>query len=136
MASIFSRILAGEIPGQLVFRDDLWAAILDIRPVAHGHVLLLPLYEGQYLADLPVPTLAALGNRLARVTTAVKSASGAPAVNVVVNDGPVAGQEVPHAHLHIWPRFPDDGRRLAWPVTPYVDGELASWADRLRTAWA
>ncbi len=135
MPSIFSRILAGQIPGQFVFRDDLWAAVLDIRPVSPGHVLLIPLHEAQFLADLPAPTLAALGDRLARLTTAVKTASGAPAVNVVVNDGPAAGQEVPHAHLHVFPRFPDDGKRLSWPATPYADGELARWADRLRTAF-
>lgn len=136
MASIFGRILAGDIPGQFVFRDDLWAAILDIRPVAPGHCLLVPLAEAQHLADLPVPTLAALGDRLARLTATVKTASGAPAVNVVVNDGPAAGQEVPHAHLHVFPRFPGDGKRLAWPAAPYADGELVRWGERLRAAWA
>ena len=135
MPSIFTRILAGEIPGQFVFRDALWAALLDIRPVAHGHALLVPLHEGAHLTDLPPATLAALGDRLVRLTAAVKIASGAPAVNVVVNDGPAAGQEVPHAHLHVFPRFPGDGKRLSWPATPYGDGELAAWAERLRTAW-
>jgi histidine triad (HIT) family protein len=57
-------------------------------------------------------------------------------VNVVVNDGPAAGQEVPHAHLHVFPRFPGDGKRLGWPAAPYADGELARWGERLRTAWA
>ncbi len=135
MPSIFSKILAGQIPGQFVFRDELWAAVLDIRPVAPGHALLIPLHEAQHLAELPAPTLAALGDRLARLTAAVKTASGAPAVNVVVNDGPAAGQEVPHAHLHVFPRFPDDGKRLSWPATPYADGELARWAERLRAAY-
>lgn len=135
MPSIFSRILAGEIPGQFVFRDDLWAAILDIHPVAPGHALLIPLAEAQHLSGLPAPTLAALGDRLARLTAAVKAAAGAPAVNVVVNDGPAAGQEVPHAHVHVIPRFPDDGKRLAWPAAPYADGELAAWAAKVRAAW-
>ncbi len=135
MPSLFSKILAGDIPGQFVFRDALWAAILDIRPVAPGHVLLIPLHEAQHLADLPAATLAALGDRLARVTTAVKAASAAPAVNVVVNDGAAAGQEVPHAHLHIFPRFPDDGKRLAWPAAPYAEGQLTVWAGRLRAVY-
>lgn len=135
MPSIFSKILAGQIPGQFVFRDELWAALLDLRPVSPGHALLIPLHEAQFLADLPAPTLAALGDRLARLTAAIKTASGAPAVNVVVNDGPAAGQEVPHAHLHVFARFPDDGKRLAWPATPYADGELAAWAAKVRAAW-
>ncbi len=135
MPSIFSRILAGQIPGQFVFRDDQWCAILDIRPVAAGHALLIPIHETQHLADLPAPILATLGDRLARLTTAVKAVSGASAVNVMMNDGPDAGQEVPHAHLHVIPRFPADGRKLAWPAAPYAEGELAAWATRLRTAW-
>lgn len=135
MPSVFTRIRSGAIPGEFIFRDELWFALLDIRPVAAGHSLLIPVHEGQHLADLPPATLAALGDRLARLTAAVKAASGAPAVNVVVNDGPAAGQEVPHAHLHVWPRFPDDGKRLAWPATPYADGVLAQWADKLRAAW-
>lgn len=135
MPSIFSKIIAGQIPGQFVFRDELWVAILDIRPVAPGHALLIPLAEAQHLAELPAPTLAALGDRLARLTAAVRAATGAPAVNVVVNDGPAAGQEVPHAHVHVIPRFADDGKRLAWTATPYADGELAAWAAKVRAAW-
>ncbi|MCX8040251.1 MAG: HIT family protein [Planctomycetota bacterium] len=135
MPSVFTRILAGEIPGQFVFRDELWFAILDIRPVAPGHCLLIPTVETALLAELPSPQLAALGDRLARLTRAVKAASGAAAVNILVNDGPDAGQEVPHAHLHIWPRFPGDGKRLGWPAAPYGAGELEQWGGRLRAAW-
>lgn len=135
MPSIFSKIIAGQIPGQFVFQDDLWVAMLDIRPVAPGHCLLIPRAEAQHLDGLPPATLAALGDRLARLVVAVKAASGAPAVNVVVNDGPAAGQVVPHAHLHVFPRFPGDNKALGWPATPYGDGELAAWADKLRAAW-
>ncbi len=135
MPSVFARILAGQIPGQFVFRDELWAALLDIHPAAPGHALLIPLHQAQYLADLPASTLAALGDRLARLTAAVKTASGAPAVSIVLSDGPAAGQEVPHVHFHVFPRFPNDGMPLSWPATPYADGELARWAERLRTAW-
>lgn len=135
MPSIFSRILAGEVPGQFVFRDELWFAILDIRPVAPGHSLLIPVAEAPYLADLPPETVAALGDRLTRLTRAVKAASGAEAVNILVNDGPAAGQEVPHAHVHVWPRFVGDGKRLGWPAAPYGAGELERWGERLRAAW-
>lgn len=135
MPSVFAKILAGTIPAQFVFRDELWAAILDLRPVSPGHALLIPVHEAPHLADLPAPTLAALGDRLARLTSAVKTATGAPAVNVVVNDGAAAGQEVPHAHLHVFPRFPADGKNLGWQHVAYGEGELAAMAARLRTAW-
>lgn len=135
MPSIFTRIISGEIPGRLVFKDDVWVALLDIHPANPGHVLLIPRFEGQYLSDLPATTLATLGDRLARIITAVKSATGCPAVNVVVNDGPAANQAVPHAHLHIIPRFPGDGT-LAHPKgSPYADGELDRWAGALQRAW-
>lgn len=135
MPSIFSKIIAGQIPGEFVFQDELWVAILDIRPSAPGHSLLIPRAEGQHLADLPPATLAALGDRLARLSATVKAATGAPAVNVVVNDGPAAGQEVPHAHVHVIPRFAGDGRRMGWPGTPYADGGLKAMAVRLRAGW-
>ena len=136
MASLFTRIISGEIPGKFVFKDDRWVALLDISPANPGHVLLIPVAEVQYLNDLPGGTLAALGDRLTRLIAAVKKATGAPAVNVLLNDGPAANQAVPHAHLHLIPRFPGD-RTLVHPKgTPYGDGELDSWAAALQRAWA
>ncbi len=135
MPSIFTRIINGEIPGRFVFRDELWVALLDVSPASPGHVLLIPRHEGQYVADLPAAALATLGDRLARLTTAVKSATGCPAVNVLLNDGPAANQAVPHAHWHVIPRFPGDGRLVHPKGTPYGEGELERWADALARAW-
>jgi histidine triad (HIT) family protein len=135
MPSIFTRIISGEIPGRFVFKDDLWVALLDISPANPGHVLLIPQHEAQYLSDLPVATLAVLGDRLGRLIATVKRATGAPAVNVIVNDGPAANQAVPHVHLHLIPRFPGDGKLVHPKGTPYGDGELERWAEALRSAW-
>lgn len=135
MPSLFSRLIAGELPGQFVFQDPLWVAFLDIRPTSHGHVLLVPRAERQYLAQLPADALASLGPYLAKLTATLKRATGAPAVNVVVNDGPEAGQLVPHAHLHVIPRSAGDGRTPFGGHEPYGDGEMARWAERLRAAW-
>jgi histidine triad (HIT) family protein len=135
MPSLFTRIIAGEIPGQFVFTDPVWVALLDIAPANPGHVLLIPRAEGQFLGDLPPAVLATLGGRLARLIAAVKRATGCPAVNVIVNDGPAAGQAVPHAHIHVIPRFPGDGK-LAHPHgTRYTEGEMERWAVELRKAW-
>jgi len=135
MASIFTRIINGEIPGCFVFKDDLWVAILDIAPANPGHVLLIPRQEAQYVSQLAPPILAAMGDRLARLITAVKSATGAPAVNVVVNDGPEANQAVPHAHIHLIPRTAGDGTLIHPHGTAYAAGELVKWADKLARAW-
>lgn len=134
MPSIFSRIIAGGIPGEFILNDDTWVALMDIAPAAPGHVLLVPRAECQYLAQLPTGTLATLGDRLARLTTAVKAATGAPAVNVLVNDGPEAGQAVPHAHLHIIPRFAGDGKHTHPTGGTYAAGAMAAMAAKLRAA--
>lgn len=135
MPSIFTRIIAGEIPGAFVFQDELWVALLDIRPVNPGHCLLVPRHESMHLEGLPAATLATLGDRLARLTLAVKAATGATAVNLVVNDGRDAGQEVPHVHVHVIPRHPADGKRLTLPASAYASGELERVAGALRGAW-
>lgn len=133
MPSIFSKIIAGQIPGNFVFRSERWVALLDIRPTSPGHCLLIPLAEDQHFADLPGATQTELGLHLARLITAVKRVTGAPAVNVVLNDGPLAGQEVPHVHWHIVPRWPDDGRGFRFHPQPGAD--LPAMAARLSAAW-
>lgn len=133
MASIFTRIIAGEFPGDFVFRAERWVALLDIRPTVAGHVLLIPVAETVHLADLPGATQAELGLHLARLTAAVKRVTGCPAVNVVLNDGPVAGQEVPHVHFHIVPRWANDGR--GYRFSPQPGSGLAAMAADLAHAW-
>lgn len=133
MASIFSRIIAGQIPGDFIFREPGWVALLDIRPTSAGHALLIPLVEVPLLADLPPATLADAGRLLARLTRAIKQVTGCPAVNVVLNDGPLAGQEVPHVHWHVVPRWPDDGR--GYRFAPQAGTALGPLASSLATAW-
>jgi histidine triad (HIT) family protein len=133
MPSIFSRIIANEIPGAFIFRSPRWVAFLDVRPTHPGHALLVPVAEAALLADLPGATVAELGIHLPRLTTAVKRVTGCPAVNVLLNDGPLAGQEVPHVHFHVIPRWADDGRGYRFAPKPGVD--LPALAQRLAAAW-
>lgn len=134
MPSLFSRIIAGAIPAQFVFQDSHFVAFLDIAPASPGHCLLVPRHEAQHLADLPADTAAALGPALQRLIRAVKTATGCPAVNVLVNDGPAANQAVPHAHIHVIPRWPGDGVLVHPPGKPPGDGALAAMATTLRAA--
>ena len=136
MASIFSRIITGGIPGEFVFRGDLWVAVLDLNPTAPGHALLIPVAEGQHLADLPAATLADLGPQLTRLVAAIKAGTGCPAVNVVLNDGPLAGQEVPHVHFHVVPRTADDGHGYRFAGKSYPPGAMPAMGATLRAAWA
>ena len=134
MPSLFTRIIAGDIPSQQVFADPCFVAIMDIGPANPGHCLLIPRDEAQYLAQLPAPVLAAFGPALTRLIGTVKTATGCPAVNVLVNDGPEANQAVPHAHVHVIPRWPGDGRLVHPKGTAYQGDEMAALAQRLRAA--
>lgn len=132
MPTLFTRLIAGEIPAEFVFQDEYFVAFLDISPANPGHCLLVPRHEAQHLAELPAAVLAALGLALTRLITAVKGATGCPAVNVLVNDGPEANQAVPHVHVHVIPRWPGDGKLVHPKGTSYAEGGLAAMAATLR----
>lgn len=134
MPSLFSKIIAGQIPAQFVFQDAAFVAFLDIAPANPGHCLLVPRAEAQYLADLPAATLAALGPALTRLIAAVKTATGCPAVNVLINDGPEANQAVPHAHIHVIPRWSGDAKLVHPHGVPYQGNAMTEMAEKLRAA--
>lgn len=98
MASIFSRIVAGEIPSYKIAEDENYYAFLDINPVAPGHTLVIPKREEDYIFELNDDELAGLMVFAKRVAAAIKAA--VPCVKVGVT---VLGLEVPHAHVHLVP---------------------------------
>lgn len=98
MASIFSRIIAGEIPSYKVAEDDKHYAFLDINPLALGHTLVIPKKEVDYIFDLTDEEYAALQLFAKRVAAAQKKAIPCKRIGVAV-----LGMEVPHAHIHLVP---------------------------------
>lgn len=98
MASIFSRIVAGEIPCYKVAEDADNFAFLDINPVAEGHVLVIPKKEVDYIFDLDEADYESLQRFARRVAVALKKAIPCRKVGVAV-----LGLEVPHAHIHLIP---------------------------------
>ena len=98
MASIFSRIVAGEIPSWKVAEDERYYAFLDINPLAEGHTLVIPKKEVDYIFDLDAETYAGLWQFAGRVAKAVREAVPCKRVGVAV-----LGMEVPHAHIHLVP---------------------------------
>lgn len=98
MASIFSRIVAGEIPCYKVAEDENYFAFLDISPVAKGHTLVIPKKEVDYIFDLDDATYAGLMAFARRVARALESTVDCKRVGVAV-----MGLEVPHAHIHLIP---------------------------------
>ncbi len=106
---IFCKIGAGEILVEKIFEDENFYAILDIKPVNLGHVLLIPKAHHQNLFDLPDNLLRDLGSHLQKLAKAVKEATEADGINIGMNNEPAAGQLVMHQHTHIIPRFTGDG---------------------------
>lgn len=114
---LFERIAAGEIPSYRVFEDEHVFAFLDINPLSRGHTLVIPRRRYERLEDLPGETAAALGRALPRIAAAVLRATGAPAYNVLQNNGRSAGQAIPHVHFHIIPKYADGtGLPHRWPA--------------------
>ena len=124
MASIFSRIAAGEIPSYKVAEDDRFYAFLDIAPMAEGHTLVIPKKEVDYIFDLDAGTYEGLWQFAARVAKAVKKAIPCQRVGVAV-----LGMEVPHAHIHLVPLQTEgdmDFRKKKLQLTPERFQEIAA----------
>lgn len=98
MASIFSRIIAGEIPSYKILEDDRYYAFLDINPLAKGHTLVVPKVETDYLFDVEDEILAGMMVFAKKVAHAIDRTMDCKRVGVAV-----LGLEVPHAHIHLVP---------------------------------
>ena len=109
-ACVFCEILAGRLPASVVHQDDICTAFLDIQPVNPGHILIVPNVHAAGLADL-VPDTGAHLFRVAQPLAAALRGSGVrcEGVDLFLADGEAAGQEVFHVHLHVIPRFAQDG---------------------------
>lgn len=123
---IFCQIIDGEIPSRTVYEDEDVLAFLDVNPLARGHTLVIPKAHEAAVADLPGDVRDALFTTVGRLAPAVEAAVDADASTIGMNNGPASGQEVPHAHVHVVPRFEGDGvgplHALDWP-TPELDDE-------------
>ena len=107
--TIFEQIVAGDIPARIVYETETVAAFLDANPLAPGHTLVVPKEPHERLSDIPDDEAAAVWAAVQELVPQVEAAVDADATTVGVNDGEAAGQEVPHAHVHIVPRFEGDG---------------------------
>jgi histidine triad (HIT) family protein len=118
MDCVICKVLSGELEVSMVHRDDLCAALMDIQPVNPGHVLVVPHRHAPSLADLNQEEGARMFLVAQRVAAALrKSGLRCDGVNFFLADGAAAGQEIFHTHLHVLPRFPNDGFGLRLPPT-------------------
>ncbi len=125
---IFCKIANGEIPSSTIYEDDLFRVILDLSPAAAGHALILPKAHYRNIFDLDEDTAAKSFVLAKKIACAAKSALNCDGLNIVQNNESVAGQSVFHFHMHVIPRYTDDGQTILWkPGTsdPETQSEIA-----------
>ena len=117
--TIFTKIIAGQIPCHRIYEDDHVLAFLDIEPLSEGHALVIPKTPFRTLDEMDDDTAAAIGRALARVSRALKNVTGCSAYNVLQNNEALAHQAVFHTHFHIIPkRNETEGLGIRWPKQP------------------
>lgn len=127
MATIFSRIVAGEIPSYKVAENEQFYAFLDINPLAKGHTLVIPKREVDYFFDLTDEEIGAMQIFAKRVATAIKKAF--PCVKV---GQAVLGLEVPHAHIHLVPMQSERDMLFTNPKLQLTPEEFKEIADKIQ----
>ena len=129
MSTVFTRIIAGELPGRFVWRDDEVVAFLSINPVTTGHVLVVPVAEVDHWVDLDPPVWTRVSVVSHVVGRALRDAFDAPRVGPMI-----AGFEVPHVHVHVFPAHDLDDIGFA-KADPAPDPQvLDDAAERVRAA--
>ncbi len=127
MASIFTRIIQGEIPAHTIYEDDQFIAFLDVSPLVPGHTLVVPKQEVDYIFDLDDDTLAGLMLVAKKIAPAIKKAC--PCLRLGVT---VIGLEVPHTHVHLVPMQSMRDMNFANPKLQLPSEEMAAIAERIK----
>lgn len=130
---VFCKIISGEIPSHKIYEDGEVLAFLDASPVFRGHTLLVPKEHFENIFDIPEEVLGRLAKRAKRIVVAMKEGLGTDGVNLLHASGSVAQQSVFHFHLHIVPRFENDGLDM-FPEKKYTERSFEATAEKIRGA--
>ena len=127
---IFCKIIAGDIPAFKLYEDETTLSFMDINPFNDGHCLVIPKDHHENLFAMPDAALQAVSVVARNVAAAVDKALKPDGLNLVQANGPAAGQSVFHFHMHIFPRFTDDGASMNWGLKPGDMDHIAAIADQ------
>lgn len=129
---IFCKIIAGELPSQVVDSDDRTISFMDISPATRGHALVVPRNHVVDLLEIDQDDLDATISAAQRLARRAKERLSADGVNLLNSCGQAAWQTVFHFHIHVIPRYEDDPLRLPWKPQPGDSDEIAAAAEQLR----
>jgi histidine triad (HIT) family protein len=111
---IFCRIANGSVPSKTIYEDDEFRVILDLGPATKGHALILPKDHYADIYEIPEDTAADAMKLAKRMAAVMKEKLHCDGFNIVQNNGEAAGQTVKHFHIHLIPRYRDDGQHILW----------------------
>jgi histidine triad (HIT) family protein len=129
---IFCKIVAGELPAQIVDEDERTISFMDINPATRGHALVIPREHSEDLLSIPEDDLLATMLAARRLARRMRDTISPDGINVINACGRAAWQTVFHFHLHVVPRYHDDPLELPWRPTPGDSDEIARVAGELR----
>ena len=129
---IFCKIAKGDIPSATVYESNDMKVFLDVAPANKGHALIVPKEHFDNIFQLDAETAGRIFSMATVVARAIKEETGCDGLNVVQNNGEVAGQTVNHFHLHLIPRFKDDDVKVTWKQQETVAEEQDKLAKSLK----
>ena len=130
--TVFSRIIAGDLPCAKVYEDEHSFAFMDAGQVNPGHVIVATKVPAETLLDLEEDVVAALFRAVSKVARAVDTAFRPEGVTILQANRPAGWQTVPHVHVHVLPRHADDGVGLVWPRKNPPLAELQDLAAKIK----
>lgn len=125
---IFCKIIKGEIPSVKIYEDDEVLAFLDIKPVNHGHTLIIPKKHYEKMETAPNEIVSAVFINAKKLMNVIKEAMSADFVALSV-----VGIDVPHFHVHLIPRYFNDNMPVFWPRKEYKDEEKEIITDKIKS---
>jgi histidine triad (HIT) family protein len=129
--TVFEKIVAREIPAEIVYEDEDTLAFLDIAPNHPGHTLVIPKEPARNIFDISEASWLAMNRTARKLAPLVRDAVGADGINIHMNNEAAAFQAVFYPHIHLIPRHADDGF-THFPQGKYAEGEAAAVADKIR----
>lgn len=130
---VFCRINKGEIPSVTIFENEEFRVMLDRFPASRGHILIIPKEHVRDIYELDPEIAGRLFKLAAQLSSVIKKAFANEGLNIIQNNGAIAGQTVFHYHLHMIPRYRDDQVQLGWVADQEVTvEELEEYARRIK----
>ena len=131
MKTVFEMIIDGDIPSVKLYEDDVCLVILDINPIQKGHALVISKKPYPRFTEAPYQELSHMMEVAKKVDLRMREVLKAEGTNIMINNDPASGQEVPHLHIHVIPRYKDDGKGFILNKDKYSEGEINQFGEKL-----